>query len=254
MAMARIVLILALAGSSAAAAPDETRDAKAEATRLSDEGAEALRRHEPAAALAAFDAALRLYPSAKLQYNRGLALDSLGRSLQAATAFERFLVEVGDGPEAQRSYAARRLEELDALSGHLALAVQPPRARLTLDGQALAVQTGTTAAPLRVSPGSHTVGVELEGYQPARRAVEAPAGETVALTLTLEEKPSPAALLAVAAPTRDAPPKRPLYRRWWLWAAVGGVVAAGIISTAVVLGPSSHTRPRGTLGEVSPMF
>jgi tetratricopeptide (TPR) repeat protein len=39
------------------------------------------------------------------------------------------------------------------------------------------------------------------------------------------------ALLPVVS---SEPPRRPLYKKWWFWTIVGGVVAAGVITGAVV--------------------
>ena len=41
-----------------------------------------------------------------------------------------------------------------------------------------------------------------------------------------------------------AAPIKPLYTRWWFWTAIGGVVAAGAVTTAVVL--SGQTDVPGT--------
>jgi tetratricopeptide (TPR) repeat protein len=51
----------------------------------------------------------------------------------------------------------------------------------------------------------------------------------------------PAAVIA-----QPLPPARPLYRRWWVWASAGAVVAAGL-TTALLLGRSSYQQ-EGTLG------
>ena len=51
----------------------------------------------------------------------------------------------------------------------------------------------------------------------------------------VETKPTPPAVVAEPPPaivTVQAPPpppaRKPLYRRWWVWTAVGGVVAVGV--------------------------
>lgn len=41
-------------------------------------------------------------------------------------------------------------------------------------------------------------------------------------------KPAPSLMPSVIAPRAGGDPPPPLYKRWWLWTAVGGVVAAGI--------------------------
>src|SRR4051794_13526042 len=87
--------VLVLACGVARAQPDP----KAEATRLSDEGAEELRQHQYTRALDRFEAAQQLFPSANLEYNLGLAFDGLARRAEAASAFERFLHEASQAPQ-----------------------------------------------------------------------------------------------------------------------------------------------------------
>ena len=69
--------------------------------------------------------------------------------------------------------------------------------------------------------------------------------------------PPPAVVLTAPNPapaSKDQPMPGPIYKRWWLWTAVGGVVAAGVIAGAVV--GTQHTStpvvvaagvPRGTI-------
>ncbi len=45
----------------------------------------------------------------------------------------------------------------------------------------------------------------------------------------------PVAESAGASLVASAAPKRPLYKRWWLWTTVG-VIAAGAIATGLALG------------------
>ena len=251
---ARLWLVLWFLGCASSASA-ETLDPRAEATRLSDRGAEALKRQDPAAALLSFDAALRLFPSSKLHYNRGLALDALGRGPEAASAFERFLAEADDAPAAHRTYAQRRLGELEPLCGRVRVGVEPASATVTLDGQPL-----TAPATVRLAPGAHELVAQLANHTSARRPFVAVAGETADVTLRLVPMPA-ATAQAPSVPAfisrSTAPPEQvrtPLYRRWWLWTIVGGVVAAGVVATAVVLTQPAATPPRGSLGNVSPTF
>jgi tetratricopeptide (TPR) repeat protein len=66
-----------------------------------------------------------------------------------------------------------------------------------------------------------------------------------------QQRAAQQAQMVVAEPPQAPPPKTPLYKKWWLWTAVGGVVVVGL---AVGLGvgltrpgyPSAHTTD-GTL-------
>ena len=83
----------------------------------------------------------------------------------------------------------------------------------------------------------------VERAQLERFASEANAQRIVAPP---DPRPQPAATPAAAEST-------PVYKRWWFWTIVGGVVAAGVV-TGVVVGTSSSARaavptgaPRATI-------
>jgi tetratricopeptide (TPR) repeat protein len=74
---------------------------------------------------------------------------------------------------------------------------------------------------------------------------EAPNRATVErLVASIEEEQRPQ-LAAVPPPQQQQPPPRqPLYRRWWLWTAVGGTVALGLgvgLGVGLSQEPSAHT-------------
>lgn len=68
-----------------------------------------------------------------------------------------------------------------------------------------------------------------------------------------EQEPEPAApptprspppeLAVITAPAAPAAPAQPLYKRWWLWTAVGGAVAAAAIVTGVAASTQSSSTP-----------
>ena len=55
--------------------------------------------------------------------------------------------------------------------------------------------------------------------------------------------PSAAAAEASVAATSRKDTKQPLYKRWWLWTAVGGVVVAGAVVGAVLATSLRPTDP-----------
>ena len=61
---------------------------------------------------------------------------------------------------------------------------------------------------------------------------------------------TPASATSLSQPTVVArAPRQPLYRRWWLWTAVGGVVVAGLaVGLAVGLTPANASGPTNTVG------
>ena len=65
--------------------------------------------------------------------------------------------------------------------------------------------------------------------------------------------PQPATPAGLVAVESQAQVHKPIYKRWWFWTIVGGVVAAGVV-TGVVVGTSSSARaavptgaPRATI-------
>lgn len=79
--------------------------------------------------------------------------------------------------------------------------------------------------------------------------IEAPTTRVEPVTPQPAAQPAtPAGLVAV-----ESHASKPIYKRWWFWTIVGGVVAAGVV-TGVVVGTSSPTRavvptgaPRATI-------
>ena len=57
--------------------------------------------------------------------------------------------------------------------------------------------------------------------------------------------PTPATTLTAEAPTPKK--KTPIYKKWWLWTAIGGVVVAGVVIGAVVgTTPKDASSPMNT--------
>ncbi len=111
-----------------------------------------------------------------------------------------------------------RLRELCLRTGALTVTSTPDHAELRLDG----VVVGATPYVSRsLAAGAHTLRADHPGRASATRTVLVPSGGALTVALRL-----------------PAPP-RPLYRRWWVWAAVAGTAAAA--TTAIVL--SSDAAP-----------
>jgi tetratricopeptide (TPR) repeat protein len=84
----------------------------------------------------------------------------------------------------------------------------------------------------------------------ARRKATSPAPQPAQAAA----QPTAPTKAVVATPTRTAPTNKPLYKRWWLWTAVG-VVAVGV-GTGLVLGlvPANAPVPANTDGHVAVRF
>src|SRR5207253_5437541 len=90
-------------------------------------------------------------------------------------------------------------------------------------------------AAIEVNPGGHKIEVSREGYRTFREQLVATPGGARTVDAKLE---SLVKVQLVEVERKEKP--TPVYKRWWLWTAVGAVVAAGAI-TGGVLG--SQTPP-----------
>jgi len=79
---------------------------------------------------------------------------------------------------------AAKLEKKPA-AGTLQVNSEPPGASVYVDG----TYRGTTPLTLTLPPGTHTVEVRKEGYQPVKRTIEVAPGEEKRITLTLPAVP-----------------------------------------------------------------
>lgn len=145
---------------------------------------------------------------------------------------------------------------LEAVAGVVAVTVDVPGAAVFIDGQ----PHGT--APLSgvlLAPGSHVLEARRDGFEPDQKSIIVRAGRdyTVGfhlrpavgdgrtpvasadrptapvLTPKASLRPDDAAV-ALGTDTRDEVKSTPLTSRWYFWAGVGAVVAAGVVGTVVM--------------------
>jgi hypothetical protein len=244
------LLALASAGATASAGAAEPADARSrardkliEAETLYDAGdfARSLERLEEAAAI---------YPSPRLHFNFGLAYRALGRDTDAIEAFERFLAETRDDPEmtARRTEATWHAEALAARVGTLEVVSEVAGADVIVDGRA----RGKTplGAPLRVAPGSHDVVVLKVGSgTPFLQRVHVRAGGRVRIAASVGAVAASGPDLRARANPAE-PPRTPVYRRWWVWAGAGIVLAGGVLAGALAARDRSLCKGTCNWGEV----
>jgi tetratricopeptide (TPR) repeat protein len=179
-----------------------------------------------------FEEAYRLSGRAPLLYNVGKSYDGSNDFARALDAYQRFLAAAPPG-NADRDFAGKRIEMLQSLVGKITLDGAVAGSTVTLDG----ARVGTTplSAPLVANPGRRTLELAHEGYATWRSAVAVPVGGTAAVAVTQTESVK---VVTVAARDKEVP----IYKRWWLWAALGGaVVVAGVVTAVVVTSDSSTT-------------
>ncbi len=172
-----------------------------------------------------FEEAYRLSGKAPLLYNAGKSYDGGNDFARALDAYQRFLA-AAPPDNADRDFAAKRVEMLQQLVGKITLAGAVDGSAVTLDGK----PAGTTplGAPLVANPGRHKLELQREGFATWRGAVDVPVGGSAPVAVKQTE-----AVKVVTVEARDK--ETPVYKRWWLWAAVGGAVVVGGVITAVVV-------------------
>src|SRR6185369_12567449 len=109
-----LFFIIAVIAGAAVVAPAraESDESKAKARARMAEGVKLLDRKDYTAALAAFEEAYALVPSAKIQFNIGVAKRGLGRKAEALEAFEQFLEMSPFAPPASRAEAEKARDDL----------------------------------------------------------------------------------------------------------------------------------------------
>jgi hypothetical protein len=95
-----------------------------------------------------------------------------------------------------------------ATSGVLAVAVDPPAARVTIDGKV----EGNAPLELVLPVGTHELTITAPGYEPLSSKAVVKADARADVRLTMQETPG-------------------ITSRWWFWAGVGTVVVAGVVVT-----------------------
>lgn len=225
--MGRVLLLGALAAAPAGvlvaprAACAQTDAEKAEARRLADEGAKALKKKDYATAEARFAAAVAIVPAPTLYLELGRAQEGRGKLASAARSYEQ-AVAGGTAPKASPPF---RQAAKDAA---LALALVLPRvpgvvisvkggggaARVRLDGEE--VETGVRLAR---DPGTHRVVVTATGWKTATRVVDLPEAQAIRVEVTLqaeedEEQPKPPP--QPDPPQPDPPPRASAQPRPWV--------------------------------------
>jgi len=193
-----------------------------------------------------FEEAYRLSQKAPLLYNVGKSYDAANDFARALDAYQRFLAAAAPDNR-DRDFAGKRVELLQTLVGKIALDGAVDGSAVTLDDK----PAGTTplAAPLVVNPGRHQLAVAHEGYATFKSAVDVPVGGTANVAAKQTEAIK---VVTVAGPAVAREKDKPVYKKWWLWTAVGGaVVVAGVITAVVVTSDSSnHGLPTVQLPQV----
>src|SRR5205085_386484 len=133
-------------------AEDGLEARRAEAKRLKDAAVEAMQRGEAELALARFRDAYQAFPSARLQYNIGVAAERAGHLAEAIAAYEIFLASDKDAPEEARKNARDACARLEPRVGQVEIA-DAGDAEISIDQRL--VGRGPAALRIKIDPGPH---------------------------------------------------------------------------------------------------
>jgi tetratricopeptide (TPR) repeat protein len=198
-----LALSLACGATRSAFADEPSKSALETARQRYQEGAQAFSKGHFADAVDLFLDANRAAPNPAFAYNIGLAYDQLGDTRNALRWFRAYLREVPNAPdrpqieprieEAEKRLTARGVQQVTVLS-------DPGGATVVIDDQRLGVTPWTG----ELAPGSHTVTLELPGYETQKQTFELTAEHALDVSLTLLEAEK-AEAPAAAAPVADKP-------------------------------------------------
>jgi hypothetical protein len=185
-----------------------------------------------------FEEAYRLSGRSLLLYNVGKSYDGASDFARALSAYRRFVEAAPvspSGDSSDRKFALGRVQLLETLVGKIAIDGAIAGSNVTLDG----APAGTTPLePMVVNPGRHTVELTHEGYANFKSGADVPVGGTATLAAKQVE------LVKVVRVVEREKDRTPVYKKWWLWTAVGGAVVIAGVVTAVVLTTGSSS-PNG---------
>jgi len=240
----RLAAVLAVA--IALSTPMAWAGDKEEAERHFEAGVSLQKVEDFEAAVTAFEASLRLYPTKSALFNLANCLRATHRYAEALEALERLKRDYGNElDERMRVAVEAQLAELVNLTAELMVEVDQVGATVRVDDRV--VGHTPLSQPVRLSPGPHVVEVTLSGFEPARASVELVSREKLTHELTLEAVPppetaEPAPVPAAAPPpaTQPLPPAAPrdtgpstLGTAGWVTTGVGAAVLAGGAATGI---------------------
>jgi hypothetical protein len=224
---------LLLAATPAAAKPSP----KQEARTLYKKANKLFKRGMYLDALAKYRQARALYSSFKIDLNIGATLDAMGRRTEAASYFERFLIQSTNAPQKITDAAKERLDELKKKLGSVKLTSMVDGATVSVDGKG--VGKTPLELPIYLEPGKHEIKLEHTGHKPLTRQMDLAAGQHETLDLSPRPEalppPPPPPTGVDEAEQRRLQEQAKVRRSKTLWAYTTLGVGAALAVTAAVL-------------------
>jgi tetratricopeptide (TPR) repeat protein len=246
--VAAMIAALALPVSRADAQVDAktaSADAKAAAQQKMAQGAQLLEQGQPAEALALFKEAYAQVQNPRYQYNIGVACQALGRDAEALQAFQTFGANAQGVRQEYIDDAQKQIEVLRDRVAKVVVTSSVPGATVLVDGRDVG-QTPLSQS-LVLDAGEHRFIVRKLSFEPFERVVNLKRGDRLDLAADLHpvaarvvETAAPVVVSTTPAPEPESAPSSPIYKRWWLWTAIGAAVVTGVVVSLTV-----HSRSEG---------
>jgi hypothetical protein len=230
-----LVLVWTLAALSTPARAQERADAKGYYERAT--ALFALEKYGEAAAN--YEKSFELRPDAAILYNAAQAHRLAGNKVRALALY-RNLLRIYASQIHNKAEIQRRIEELQrAVANDETVTKAPPLTTLPAE---VSPTSSSSAAPSRATESPPSVAPKFT-EPPAPKLTE-PAASSPPASSAQQPQPVPSAAMA--------PAPKPLVKRPWFWAVVGGGVAvvATAVAVGVVFGGTSHVGPPVTFGAV----
>jgi tetratricopeptide (TPR) repeat protein len=263
------VLLGSAAPLAAQASPESARDAHAaedsadvdKARQLFTEGLSFVEAGDWTQAEDRFRRVLALKSSHVVSYNLASALHHLGRVTEASELL-RVILRDPSADAATHDAAQQLLTEIEPLIGSITIRVSGDTsgARLSLDDRPL--ELSALVQTLSVDPGHHHVVIARADAPDVDRDVtvggDFPLQADVAIELPARVTPEAVAAQAAAQKEAAAPAAATSQARgeasaerdsgsvltqWWLWAGVGAVAVAGVITAVLVASSAEQAKP-----------
>jgi len=279
LAIAGLLVLVAAAPAAAQPRKEPSAADKQAAEDKLREAAAQYDRGDRLGAVRTFEEAYALYPAPVILYNLGKAYRGVGRNALAHRTLSRFLHEAKKIKPAQKTEVDQALRDLETVIGLVDVEVSLAGVIVTIDGDE--VGTSPLPGPVAVEPGVHLIAAQRDGHPLGSQQAAVGTSKRVKVSLDLagaggDDLVRPAGGGdhgggAVVPPPdvtaghagggggaagdadplalrrddrRDGGGSTPLYKKWWLWAAIGVVAVA---SVAVIA-----TRDGGTINDIDP--
>lgn len=213
------------------------------ARALFEEGVTLADQGDWAGAADRFERAHTLKPTSGIAFNWASALSAIGKLTQASELLEGVIRDPKATPELKQE-SEKKLAAIAPRRAKLKLHVDPnlpEHTEVSVDGDPWPRAVWGVAMP--VDPGPHEATCSHEGRQLCHGSVSLNEGELKELSLVSASR-GPMEMETTSsdpAPDDKPAPRRPLYKNWILWTAVGVAVVAGVVVVSLTARGDSKT-------------